>query len=168
MHTSNKWAGDYRFPVMIMDMPVDDTIERRSLKEESWREACAERWYRSQDAGFDLGEHAIRLWVRMHWRGFVRARWIEHMQGVRFWVELDRKEFGLLRRHDLVDVRELLDAIIDQLRCGAENLDIVRWARKEKSPAEQATVKQLLTLIDVNAHRLRCFFCEDEPNLKDS
>jgi hypothetical protein len=161
MQSSIKWAVDYSFPVMIMDMPVDENVERRSLNEDSWREACAERWYRSQDAGFDMGEHALRQWVRLHWRGFLRARWIEHMQGVRFWIELDRCEFGLLRRDDLVDARGLLDDIINQLRCGAENLDIVRWACREKSPAEQQTIKELLVLININAHRLRCSFCDD-------
>jgi hypothetical protein len=161
MQTSSNWTPEFRFPVMIMDMPVDENVERRSLCEESWREACAERWYRSQDAGCDMGEHALRQWVRLHWRGFLRARWIEHMQGIRFWVELHRCEFGLLRRRDLVDARELLDEIVNQLRQGAENLDIVRWARREKTPAEQATIKELLTLININAYRLRCSFCDD-------
>jgi len=146
---------------MSADTLVDENVEHRSLCEESWREACAERWYRSQEAGCDQGEHALRQWVRRHWRGFLRARWIEHMLGARFWVELGRNEFGLLRRRDLVDARELLDQIIHHLRCGAENLDIVRWARREKTPAEQATIHDLMTLININAHRLRCSFCDE-------
>jgi hypothetical protein len=146
---------------MSINVLIDESIECRSLCEESWREACADRWYRSEEAGCDLGEHALRQWVRRHWRGFLRARWIEHMQGYRFWVELPRSEFGLLKRRDLVDARHLLDEIIELLRCGAENLDIIRWARRTKTPAEQATVQDLLVLINVNAHRLRCSFCDD-------
>jgi hypothetical protein len=146
---------------MTTEALIDENIERRSLREESWGEACKERWYLSQKAGCDQGEHALRLWVRQHWQGFLRARWIEHMQGFRFWVELDRKEFGLLKRRELVDARVLLDEIIEMVRCGAENLDILRWARKTKTCAEQKTVREILALININAHRLKCFFCDD-------
>jgi hypothetical protein len=144
---------------MVMDLPVHENVECRSLKEEAWREACAERYYRSRDAGCDLGESIIREWVRQHWRGFVRARWIEHLQGVRFWVELDREEFGLLRNSSLAQ-QALLDAIIDQLICGAENLNILLWSRC-KPPEEQRAIRELLRLININAHRLRCHFSDD-------
>jgi hypothetical protein len=103
----------------------------------------------------------LRFWVRQHWQGFLRARWIEHMQGYRFWVELKRDEFGLLKRRELVDARGLLDEIIEMVRCGAENLDILQWSRKTKTPAEQRTVIEILALININAHRLKCFFCDD-------
>jgi hypothetical protein len=138
----------------------DLTVERCSLKEESDREAREFRWYESERLGCDQGEYAIRKWVHCHWPGFLRARWIEHMLGVRFWVELKRNEFGLLCR-EFGDSRPLLDAIILQLKCGAENLDIIRWARRERSLPDQRRVRDLLHLIDVNAHRLRCFFCDD-------
>jgi hypothetical protein len=140
---------------------MDDCVLQRSLFEESWIEACKERWIRSQKAGYDQGEKAIRDWVKNHWRGFLRARWIEHMQGECFWLELKRDSFGLLKRRDLVDAGQLLDEIIEQLRCGDENLDILRKARLTKTPAEQATILDILLLIDVNANRLRCSFCDD-------
>jgi hypothetical protein len=146
---------------MSTNVLAQETVPCRSLREESWDEACKERWYLSQKAGCDQGEHALRLWVRQHWRGFLRARWIEHMQGSRFWLELDRSEFGLLQRRDLENARGLLDEIIEMIRCGAENLDIVRWARRTKCPADQNTVRELLALVNINAHRLRCFFCDD-------
>src|SRR4051812_42080788 len=74
----------------------DDPVERRSLYEEAWQEACRERWYRSEEAGTDMGDEAVRQWVRRHWRGFRRARWLEHLAGERFWLELPREEFGRL------------------------------------------------------------------------
>src|SRR5260221_721534 len=60
------------------------------------------KWIESEKAGCDLGEAAIRRWVKEHWWGYLRARWLEHLQGRRFWVELDRGDFGLLLRefHD--------------------------------------------------------------------
>jgi hypothetical protein len=135
-------------------------VERRSLKEESWREALDFRWYEGQRQGNDPGETAIREWVNCHWPGFLRARWIEHMLGIRFWVELKREEFGLLGRV-LDEHRCLLEEVIHQLKRGAENLDIIRWSRRDKSKADQKLVKELLNVIDVNAHRLRCHFHDD-------
>src|SRR5919198_395504 len=102
---------------MLSAIPVDETVECRSLAEESWLEALRERWYQSERAGRDVGEIAIRHWVHRHWPGFVRARWIEHMLGERFWVELGRHEFGILRDTP-VNLRPLLDSIIThRFRC---------------------------------------------------
>ena len=139
----------------------DVKVERRSLDLDSWAEACAEAWYRSQEAGYDQGEQAMRQWVRRHWRGFLRARWVEHMQGARFWLELAREEFGMLYQDDLVNARHLLGEIVEMLRCGAENLDILRWSRKFKSTTDQATIRELLIRININAHRPRCKFYDD-------
>ena len=138
---------------------IDDCIVQRSLCEESWIEACKERWYRSQKAGYDQGEQAIREWVKDHWRGLASPVDRTHA-GCRFWLELKRSEFGLLKRREFVNAGQLLDEIIEQLRCGDENLDILRKARKTKTPAEQATILEILLLIDVNANRLRCSFCD--------
>jgi len=146
---------------MCTEVLEDVKVERRSLDEDSWAEACAERWYRSQEAGYDKGEEVIRQWVCRHWRGFLRARWVEHMQGARFWMELDRAEFGMLKKDDLANAGPLLEEIVDLLRQGAENLDIVRWSRRTKCPTDQATVKELLTRININAHRLPCKFYAD-------
>src|SRR5262245_17648873 len=144
---------------MLSAIPVDETVECRSLAEESWLEALRERWYQSEQAGRDVGESAIRHWVHRHWPGFVRARWIEHMLGERFWVELGRHEFGILRDTP-VDLRPLLDSIISQLKCGAENLDIICWAHR-KCKIERQAVHRLLGPINVTAHRFRCSFADD-------
>src|SRR5262245_10597350 len=145
---------------MLTDPPDDENVERRSLNEESRREANDFRWIESERLGCDQGESALRQWVQYHWSGFLRARWIEHMLGVRFWVELGRNEFGLLKRTP-GEVRPLLDAILDKLKCGAENLDIIRWACQEKTIDEQHLIRELLGLINVNAHRIRCHFCDE-------
>src|SRR5262249_50706278 len=78
-------------------------------------------------AGCDLGEDAIRCWVRQHWCGYLRARWVEHLQGTRFWLELDRGDFGLLKR-EFHDHAVLLDRIVDRIKSGQENLHIIQWA----------------------------------------
>lgn len=145
---------------MSTDVLMDPNIEYCSLHDEARVEAAKERWIRSQEAGFDMGEQVIRSWVQKHWRGFLRERWIEHMQGHRFWVELPREEFGLLNHRPFVDARHLCDQIIEHVRRGAENLDMVRWART-KSPTEQLTIYKILCVININAHRMECSFGTD-------
>src|SRR5262245_57565368 len=71
-------------------------VERGSVFADGDREAAIFKWIESEKAGRDLGEDAIRRWVKYHWCGFLRARWLEHLQGRRFWVELDNSTFGLL------------------------------------------------------------------------
>ena len=144
---------------MLSAIPVDETVECRSLTEESWLEALRERWYQSERAGRDVGEVAIRHWVHRHWPGFLRARWIEHMLGQRFWIELGREQFGILRDTP-PDLHPVLDQIVVQLKCGAENLDFVRWICR-KSPAEREAVYTVLAAINVNAHRWRCHYAAD-------
>jgi hypothetical protein len=144
-------------PVGGGDALLEPVVERRSLREEAWREACRERWYRSEEAGTDMGDEAVRRWVRGHWRGFVRVRWIEHLAGERFWVELDRADFGRLAEVP-ADQRPLLDEILERMRRGDENLDIIRWARREKTPEVQRAICELLGLINDNAHRRRYIF----------
>ena len=73
-------------------------MEKCSVYVDSEQEAQCFKWIESEKAGRDLGETAIRRWVKEHWWGYLRARWLEHLQGRRFWVELDRGDFGLLQR----------------------------------------------------------------------
>src|SRR5437660_12143223 len=103
-----------RFLDAAMDLPISENVEFRSLHEDSWDEALREKLYQSERAGRDVGEEAIRYWVHVHWPGFLRARWIEHMLGIRFWVELRREEFGILRDPP-VELRPLRDCVIEQL-----------------------------------------------------
>src|SRR6516165_9211956 len=103
-------------------------MEKCSVYVDSEKEAQCYKWIESEEAGHDLGEAAIRRWVKEHWWGYLRARWLEHLQGKRFWLELDRGDFGLLLR-EFCDNTLLLDRIVDRLKDGAENLDILVWCR---------------------------------------
>src|SRR6266700_2917316 len=102
-------------------------MEKLSVYADAKKEADEFKWIESQRAGCDQGEAAIRRWVQCHWWGYLRARWLEHLQGKRFWVELDRGDFGLLQRR-FVDKSLLLDRILDRIKAGQENLDIILWA----------------------------------------
>src|SRR3954454_962177 len=68
-----------------------------SVHDQGEEEAKRYKWIESEKAGRDLGEAAIINWVHQHWNGFLRARWLEHLQGRTFWIELDHNDFGLLQ-----------------------------------------------------------------------
>jgi hypothetical protein len=106
----------------------------------------------SEKAGRDLGEAAIRAWVREHWNGYLRARWLEHLQGRTFWIELDHDDFGLLER--AFQGSAIFDAILASLKTGKENLDILNWAIACRAPMSE--VLSILETLDINSRRIEC------------
>ena len=126
-------------------------MEKSSVYAESEQEALRYKWIESEKAGRDLGELALRRWVQNHWWGYLRARWLEHLQGRRFWVELDRGDFGLLQRK-FNDNTLLLDRILDRIKAGQENLDIIRWALDFQLAMDP--ILEILTALDINSRRL--------------
>jgi len=130
-------------------------MDKMSVYVDGEQEALRFKWIESERAGHDLGEAAIRRWVQCHWWGFLRARWLEHLQGKRFWVELDRGDFGLLQRR-FDDQTTLLDRILDRLKEGKENLDIICWAQEWGIPID--SVLEILEALDINSRRLAARF----------
>ena len=126
-------------------------MHKCSIYEDCQAEQDRYKWIESEKAGQDLGEVAVRQWVRQHWSGYLRARWLEHLQGRRFWVELDRGDFGLLGR-EFHDQAMLIDRILDRLKAGQENLQIINWAIEWHIPIEP--VLQILRTLDINSRRL--------------
>jgi hypothetical protein len=125
--------------------------EKCSVYADSDQEALRYKWIESEKAGRDLGETALRRWVQQHWWGYLRARWVEHLQGKRFWVELDRGDFGLLQRR-FQEQAILLDRILDRLKSGQENLDVILWALDWGVPLKD--VREILQVLDINSRRL--------------
>ena len=126
----------------------------KSVHTECRRHEDEHKWIASQHAGRDLGEEAIRQWVRQHWHGYLRARWVEHLQGVCFWIELEQCDFGLLRR-EFHDQKPLLDEILGRLKNGGENLPILWWAHDQGYDWDQVNrIINILTALDVNSARL--------------
>lgn len=127
---------------------------RMSLHQCGEEEAQRFKWIESEKAGRDLGETAIRMWIGRHWNGFLRQRWLEHLQGKTFWIELDQGDFGLLRTS--FQASPLIDPILDQLKQGRENLDVILWALRHRVPMSE--VLQILEALDVNSRRIECRF----------
>ncbi|MBV8077383.1 MAG: hypothetical protein JO284_13335, partial [Planctomycetaceae bacterium] len=46
---------------------------RLSVHDQGAVEAQRHKWIASEQAGCDLGDGAIRGWVKSHWNGFLRA-----------------------------------------------------------------------------------------------
>jgi hypothetical protein len=133
---------------------VVSTMVRHSVHEYGIVEALRYKWIESEKAGRDLGESAIRTWVRHHWNGFLRARWLEHLEGRAFWIELDQDDYGLLQ-HSFLDC-PLKDEVLDRLKFGQENLDLINWAIDLGQDVEE--VIRLLEALDINSRRIECQF----------
>jgi hypothetical protein len=132
------------------DMEVVRPSIRKSVHAQGGEEADRHKWIESEKAGRDLGEWAIRCWVREHWNGFLRARWLEHLQGRTYWIELDHGDFALLQR----EFRDspLLNEIIARLIVGQENLGVVVWAIDNGLAMDE--VLKVLEALDINSRRI--------------
>jgi hypothetical protein len=131
--------------------PSCPAVSRSSVYIDCEREAERFKWIESEKAGCDLGEQAIRRWVKEHWWGYLRARWLEHLEGKQFWEELDRGDFGLLQRR-FHENTLLLDRILDRLKAGQENLDIILWGLAWG--LNLTDVRDILQALDINSRRL--------------
>lgn len=130
-------------------------LVKRSLYREVVEEENKHKWIESEKAGYDLGEKCVQKWVADHWNGYLRSKWVEHLQGKHFWIELDRGDFGLLQRR-FSEHRELLDTILSELAGGKENLDVIAWALANNVPLEP--VFEILEALDINSRRLSRWF----------
>jgi hypothetical protein len=131
---------------------VEQSYVRLSVHEDSIAEAERHKWRESEKAGRDLGAMAIRDWVREHWNCYLRAKWLEHLQGITFWIELDHDDFGLLQRAFQGSV--VFEAILARLTLGKENLDILNWAIDQNVPISE--VLNILETLDINSRRIEC------------
>lgn len=120
-------------------------------------EAQRHKWIESEKAGRDLGEFAIHNWIRHHWNGFLRQRWIEHLEGKAFWIELDQGDFGLLQR--AFQGSSLIGPILTRLKRGEENLHVINWALDAELPMDE--VLEILLALDINARRIECLFIRE-------
>ena len=141
---------------MCQSQPATSDVVRPSIRYSvhEWCEAEAQRhkWIESEKAGRDLGNWAILCWIRFHWNGFLRERWLEHLQGRTFWYELDRDDYGLLQR--AFRGSEVIEEILDRLKSGAENLDVLNWAIDTNQPMDE--VLEILEKLDINSRRIEC------------
>jgi hypothetical protein len=125
-------------------MELDDIL-KRSLYREATYEAR-----RYQEEHPEEEEHTTREWNINCWWPWARSRWLEHIRGQVYWIELGEDDFDLTNK-GICGNRDLLDSILNQVEDGRENLDIINWAtRREENMTE---VVEILTKLDLNKHR---------------
>jgi len=147
---------------MSLTLSLPSAAPTKSVHRECIEEENKHKWIASEKAGYDLGESSVRQWVKEHWRGYLRSKWVEHLQGKCFWVELDRGDFGLLQREFKMQ-RELLDLILNQLASGKENLDVLDWAVANN--ISTVPVNEILEALDINSRRLAHRFDSPPPSI---
>ncbi len=124
---------------------------KHKIYDEAKKAIQEHRWLESEKAGHDLGSAAERDWAQSHWRGFFCLRFVEHLRGEVFYEEFGAECFGLGPERLSVEV-SLLDTVLEKIRQGAENLDVLCWALHEKLPRE--AIVNILKAIDLNSRRL--------------
>ncbi|MFH0964894.1 MAG: hypothetical protein V2A58_12915 [Planctomycetota bacterium] len=125
-------------------------VPEHSLYAGGREEALKHKWIESEKMGHDLGQRAIEDWNRRHWWKWCRGRWVEHLQGELYWKELGPASFGVLKRHLSADP-VLQDRVVDRIKAGWENLDIILWATRWGLDVN--AVHELLTALDMNSCR---------------
>jgi len=122
-----------------------------SLYDQALAEALKHKWIESQKQGRDLGDAALKDWFRRHWLPFCRVCRLEHIEGMRRWLEFAEHEFGQVY-HMLLNGDLLLDRILDRMEHGYDNLEIINWGLSWGLPMPR--VLELLEMIDINRARL--------------
>src|SRR5258708_17634462 len=56
------------------------------------------KWIESEKHGRDVGEAVLKDWIDRYWKGWTRARLMEHLYGWRCWGAFEEEDFGLLTR----------------------------------------------------------------------
>ena len=124
---------------------------RLSVYAEAEKAAREHKWLASEKAGRDLGEEAVQEWTKSYWLRFYRWRFVQHLRGEVFWAEFDSRSYGIVTGR-LAAPRELLDQILDQVRDGAENLQLILWAQERGLPGDK--VIEILEALDINSQKL--------------
>lgn len=131
--------------------PAITQSQRVRLLEAAWQEAEKHKWIESEKAGRDLGDQAIHDWSRRYFRRWCRDRWIEHLSGECYWCELDKSDYGLILR-DFHQNTEMVRFIVQRIKAGGENLDIIQWVLDNDKSLDDAL--EILRLLDINSRRI--------------
>jgi hypothetical protein len=129
-----------------------DSIPRYSVYDYCVRAVQIHKWIESEKAGRDLGEEAVRAWIRKHWYATIRGLWLEHLNGIKFWIELDQDDYGLLQTE--FGDHPLVAEIVNQLRGNGENFSIIVWGHDTNQDMD--LLIKILEVLNVNSRRIEC------------
>lgn len=123
-----------------------------SLYVECWQEAAKHQWIESQKHGSDLGDFAVRDWFRRHWPIFCRVARLQHLAGIRAWVEFPQEHYGMLDRIQAEEDQETFEWIMERAWRGYENLNLIDDARTLKKSMDH--VINILIRLHLNMAQL--------------
>lgn len=150
-------GGDGPLPegVLPCDRTRDDGVVVHSLTAHALQEMERHKWIESQKARHDVGDWAYLDWLERCWKGWTRAKLLEHLYGWRCWAAFDEADFGLFLRTTVEHhvPQSVLIRITEILGKGGENLDVINWAIAENQPMD--AILWILDRIDINAKRQR-------------
>jgi hypothetical protein len=129
-------------------------VDTRSLFQSALVEAERHKYIESEKVGSDVGLRAIHDWHQRYWTLWLRHRWLEHLLGQVHYEEFAPESYGALRQR--FGPSDLLAEVIERVRYGAENIDVLTWATREGR--DLSTVIAMLIVMRVND--IRCTrFC---------
>lgn len=137
------------------DRVREDGVTVHSLTGHAIQELERHRWIESQKYSRDVGYDAYNDWLDHCWKGWTRAKLMEHLYGWRCWGAFDEADYGLFTRSTIDHHvrRETLEKVGELLAHGGENLDVINWAVTTDQDLE--AIMWLLDRIDINAKRHR-------------
>ena len=132
-----------------------DGVVVHSLTGHAIQELERHKWIESQKCSRDVGSDAYAHWLDHCWKGWTRAKLMEHLFGWRCWGAFDEDDYGLFTRStiDHYVSRKTLEKVGELLAQGGENLDVINWAVTTNQDLE--AIMWLLDRIDINAKRQR-------------
>jgi hypothetical protein len=115
-------------------------LERRALDDPALRSGCM------------LGDPFVCC--DPCWHRWTCARVMEHLRGERFWQELDRGDFGLLKQGWHANL-ELVEAVVARVATGAGAVQVLIWAVETEQSLDD--VVAILQTLDLNTRRVPRF-----------
>ncbi len=155
MPATSRKATELPEGILPNDRMRDDGEVVHSLTAHAIAAMERHKWIESEKHGRDVGDQALKDWIDRYWKGWTRARLMEHLYGWRCWGAFDEEDFGLLTRAT-VDYHvsgKILTQVALILGDGGENLDVISWAIAANHDLDQ--ILWLLDRIDINAKRHR-------------
>ena len=106
---------------------AEHDVVKHSIMYHAAADYAARKYLDWERLSYDVEQTASEHWRRRFWRLWFRVRWVEHVLGQNFWIEMGPENFGILRHgrpHDPV----LVSRVADRLIAGWENLGLILWA----------------------------------------
>jgi hypothetical protein len=91
-------------------------------------EAAVHRWCTSVQEQRDRGPDAEKEWYQVHYHKFARGCLVKHITGDTMFADFREETFNIVETHHARFPRTLTQRILDQIKDGKENLDIINWA----------------------------------------